>query len=334
MLKCGAGTADDDEVLAREPASLPDVADRRRPAPRLVPALIRIAIVSAVAVVAAGWAGSGDAAAATVRVGPGTTLTQIARNYGTTVAALVAQNGIGDPNLIEAGTVLRVPAAGGTGSATAASSGSATITVARGDTLWSIATRYGTSVTAIVAANGIGDPSHVEIGAKLDVPVGPASATSVSGTLLPTQLQRSSLPLGLLEHPERLRLQPLFEKWSSEFGVPESLLEAMCWWESGWQMSAVSSTGAVGIGQLEPSTVTKLRVSLGQPALQATNTSDNIEMAAAYLHQLLVQTGGSESRALAGYYQGIPSVEASGMFPSTVQYVNGILSFTGLFENG
>ena len=93
-------------------------------------------------------------------------------------------------------------------------------------------------------------------------------------------------------------------------------------------MSVVSSTGAVGIGQLEPSTVAKLRVSLGQPGLQATNTSDNIEMAAAYLHQLLIQTQGDAGLALAGYYQGLNSVRRSGMFPSTVQYVNGILAFT------
>ncbi len=54
-------------------------------------------------------------------------------------------------------------------------------------------------------------------------------------------------------------------------------------------------------------------------------------MAAAYLHQLLIATGGNESQALAGYYQGIPSVQRSGMFPSTVQYVHGILAFANLF---
>jgi hypothetical protein len=54
-------------------------------------------------------------------------------------------------------------------------------------------------------------------------------------------------------------------------------------------------------------------------------------MAAAYLHQLLLQTRGDAGLALAGYYQGLNSVQRSGMFPSTVQYVNGILAFTDLF---
>jgi soluble lytic murein transglycosylase-like protein len=88
----------------------------------------------------------------------------------------------------------------------------------------------------------------------------------------------------------------------------------------------------VGIGQLEPSTVAKLRISLGQPGLQATTTSDNIEMAAAYLHELLAQTGGNQGLALAGYYQGLVSVRHRGMMPSTAQYVHGILASVPSFS--
>ena len=34
--------------------------------------------------------------------------------------------------------------------------------------------------------------------------------------------------------------------------VPAALVEATCWWESGWQEDAVSDTGAVGLCQIEP----------------------------------------------------------------------------------
>ncbi len=289
--------------------------------------MVRIALISvATAVVMVGtWPRPVGATA--VRVRPGATLTQIAQAYGTSVAALVADNGIGDPDMIEAGTVLQVPA---TTALDSPATGPTTVVVASGDTLWSVASRYGTTVAAIVDANDISDASHVLIGARLVVPSGSAAGTG-TGVVLSSQVQRSTLPAGLLAHPERLALRPLFAKWAAEFGVPEPLLEAMCWWESGWQMSAISSTGAMGIGQLEPSTVAKLRVSLAQPGLRATNTSDNIEMAAAYLHQLLVQTQGDQGLALAGYYQGLLSVQHRGMFPSTVQYVHGILSFSNLF---
>ncbi len=303
---------------------------------------VRLALVSVASLTAMGCAWTSDAAATTVRVRPGATLTQIASTYGTSVAALVTYNGIGDPDLIEAGTVIDIPTAAGSSGTTSSgttgytstSSGSVTVTVTQGDTLWSLASQYGTSVAAIVDANGIVDPSNVEIGAKVVVPSNTISgdtAGNAGGPLLSSPAPGSTLPAELLAHPQRLALRPLFERWAAEFGVPESLLEAMCWWESGWQMSAVSSTGAVGIGQLEPTTVAKLRVSLGQSGLQATNTSDNIEMAAAYLHQLLLQTRGDAGLALAGYYQGLNSVQRSGMFPSTVQYVNGILAFTDLF---
>ena len=123
-----------------------------------------------------------------------------------------------------------------------------------------------------------------------------------------------------------------FQKWAAAYGVPTPLLEAMCWWESGWQMTVVSSTGAVGAGQLEPSTVSTMRVVLGDPTLSATDSSDNIQMAAAYLHQLLVQTSGNQALALAGYYQGLTSVRQRGMMVSTVQYAHGILAFVPSFS--
>jgi hypothetical protein len=49
-------------------------------------------------------------------------------------------------------------------------------------------------------------------------------------------------------------------------------------------------------------------------------------MSAALLHDLLVESGGNESVALASYYQGFASVSQNGMFDSTTQYVQGILS--------
>ena len=140
------------------------------------------------------------------------------------------------------------------------------------------------------------------------------------------------LPAQVLAHPDRVQLQPVFQQWAGTFGVPVSLLEAMCWWESGWQSDVVSNTGAVGIGQLEPATVSSLRIRLGDPTLDPTVPSDNIEMSAALLHDLLVESGGSESVALASYYQGFASVSQSGMLASTTQYVQGILSSVAGFS--
>ena len=96
---------------------------------------------------------------------------------GTTVDEIMAANGMTDPNYIYVGQELIVPGAGGVvqaASAPAASSGgggatggSQTYTVASGDTLGAIAANHGTSVDALVAANGLSDPNYLYVGQTL-----------------------------------------------------------------------------------------------------------------------------------------------------------------------
>jgi LysM repeat protein len=102
----------------------------------------------------------------------GETLAEIARSHGTTVAALAQANGLDDPDLVVAGTTLTIPG-GGTGGA-AGQGGS--YTVQRGDTLASIARRFGTTVTAIAGANGIANVNRVVAGSTLTIPGVPGTA--------------------------------------------------------------------------------------------------------------------------------------------------------------
>ena len=262
------------------------------------------------------------ARATSVQVAPGQTLGGIAATYGTTVSALAAANGMVNPNLVLAGATLLIPS--GSDAPTVATTQPTSVVVAPGDSLSSIAVRYGTTVATLVQLNGISDPDYVEAGSQLmvDAPAGAAGPTTTTSSTS----TGGGLPAQVLAHPDRAQLQPVFHQWADAFGVPVNLLEAMCWWESGWQADVVSSTGAVGICQLEPQTVSILRIRIGDPTLDATVPADNIEMSAALLHDLLVETGGSESLALASYYQGFASVSQSGMFASTAQYVQGIMS--------
>lgn len=280
---------------------------------------------------------AGPAAATTVQVRPGDNLTIIAHRYGVSVSALANANHLSDPNHVLIGSVLQVP----TPDDSAASAGpdgdgdaddpspvttTHTVVVATGDTLTAIAARAGTTVAAIVQANGLRDPDHVLAGSHLVVPSGPASTGGA------TSGAPGSLPPALVAHPDRLVLRPLFQRWAATFNVPAPLLEAMCWWESGWQASVVSSTGAVGVCQLEPATVAALRAQLHVPALDPASASDNIEMSAAYVHDLLAATGGDERLALAGYYQGLASVRQIGMLLVTQRYVQGILAYSPAFS--
>ncbi len=95
----------------------------------------------------------------------GETLSDIAADHGTTVRAIVDANGISNPNLIRAGQELAIPG-GGSGGGTG---GTTTYVVEKGDTLGGIAAKFGTSVRALVEANGITNPNLIRAGKTLTV---------------------------------------------------------------------------------------------------------------------------------------------------------------------
>ncbi|MFR5684262.1 MAG: LysM peptidoglycan-binding domain-containing protein, partial [Clostridia bacterium] len=99
----------------------------------------------------------------TVRYGD--TLSQIAYQYGTTVAELVRLNNIVNPNLIYVGQILIIPSR-------SSSSGSGYITyrIVYGDTLWGISKRYGTTVAELVNLNNIANPNLIYAGETLKIP--------------------------------------------------------------------------------------------------------------------------------------------------------------------
>ncbi|MGE0354528.1 MAG: LysM peptidoglycan-binding domain-containing protein [Gemmatimonadales bacterium] len=101
-------------------------------------------------------------------VGRGETLSGIADRYDVTVRDLQEWNDL-PGTTIRAGQRLRVR-----GAATAApssSAGGSTVYVVRaGDTLSTVAQRYGVSISALQAANGLGRSSLIKVGAKLRIP--------------------------------------------------------------------------------------------------------------------------------------------------------------------
>ena len=92
----------------------------------------------------------------------GDTLWQLARRYGTTVDAIMALNGLTNDNL-SIGQVLKIP------TAQSPDESYFEYVVRSGDTLWQLAQRYGTTVDAIMALNGLTN-DNLTIGQVLKIP--------------------------------------------------------------------------------------------------------------------------------------------------------------------
>jgi len=135
----------------------------------------KLAVIAVVAVLALGAVPQPAHAQNQVHsVRRGETLASIAAHYGTTVQAIVQANGLANPNTIYAGQRLVIP----TGSSGSSQSSSGwTYTVHRGDTLSGIASRYGTTVAALMRANGLGS-YLIYTGQRLVIPGGSSAASS------------------------------------------------------------------------------------------------------------------------------------------------------------
>jgi LysM repeat protein len=115
-------------------------------------------------------------------VQPGETLYSIAMRYGVSAAAVAAANNLVNPNFIYIGQRLTIPGSHNPGPPPGqpAPVGGVHI-VQAGDTLYSIAWRYGTTVTALMSANGISNPNYIFVGQRLVVGGAPAPAPSPGG---------------------------------------------------------------------------------------------------------------------------------------------------------
>ena len=127
----------------------------------------------------------GTADSAPIQPGPtqthvvraGESLGTIAARFGLTIEQLAQANGITDPSRIMAGSLLRIardapPSPGGASQAT-----TGTHVIRSGESLSTIASRYGTSVASLADANGLPDPDRIIVGQQLTVPSGGSTWT-------------------------------------------------------------------------------------------------------------------------------------------------------------
>lgn len=117
----------------------------------------------------------------------GDTLSEIAERSGTTIVALAEANDLADPNHIRVGQRLSLSSrASDTEAAPVGNTSGRTHVVRSGESLGTIAARFGLTVEQLAQANGITDPSRIMAGSLLriatDAPPPPGRALSSTST--------------------------------------------------------------------------------------------------------------------------------------------------------
>ncbi len=121
---------------------------------------------------------------------------------------------------------------------------------------------------------------------------------------------------------------PLIDQAAARYGLDPAILHGLIQQESGFDPSAHSSAGALGLTQLMPSTAASLGVA------EPLDPAQSIEGGARYLSQLLHQFAGNTADALAAYNAGPGAVQQYGGVPpysETQQYVAKVLGYAASY---
>lgn len=268
----------------------------------------------------------------------GSTLWHVAQRYGVSISSIVAANRIANPSLIFAGQRLVIPGVAAPRRSDSRSSGDArpaprqprqarpiVHVVSRGSTLSHIAVQYGVSVSAIVAANRIANPSLIFAGQRIVIPGAHPSTRNA------TPRPRMSASMAHLV-AGRDGVRQVLVNQARRQGVPRALVLAVAWQESGWQHGVVSHAGAIGVMQLMPATADWVGDTMLGRRVRIHDLRDNVAAGVRLLRHYLSRYDGDLDLVLAAYYQGQTAVDHHGVYPISRQYIASIRYLEQLFR--
>lgn len=275
--------------------------------------VVRAVLVSVLLALVAGAAAGGPG---WIRVKRGDTLSEIALEHHTTVAALRALNKLPGNNLIIEGQLLRV---GIVPTVTKATAPAKLKTVLRvyvvqpGDGVYRIATKFSADPKWIAKRNDLPRSWMIHPGQRLVVG---------SITVRPAAPRPKAVP--------RKYVRALIVREAKRSGVDPALMLALASQESGFQQQVVSSVGAIGAMQVMPRTGEWVSKYLVGRRLDLRKAEDNVIAGVRYF-AMLRRLAKRDNLALAGYYQGLTSVVKKGMYDDTKAYVANILALRRRF---
>ncbi len=275
----------------------------------------------------------------------GETVSGIAARTGTSVRAIIAANRLRADGLIIEGQTLTIPGSGSTAPQARTTAPGRTYTVRAGDTVSGVAARFGTSVSAIVSANGLGANAMIRVGQTLRIG-GTASSTPAPSTGRPlvgstfegrtyardvvdaaNANKRALLAAGV---PSTAQMQAKVAATARAYGLDPALAQAIAFQESGFNHTAVSPANAIGTMQVIPSSGDWASSIVGRQ-LDLLDPDDNVTAGVVIL-RALVRMSPDLPSAIAGYYQGAASVRKYGMFSDTRRYAANVQTLMTRFR--
>ena len=187
--------------------------------------------------------------------------------------------------------------------------------------LATIGTRLGELQTMVAQMNAPTAPAPA--------PTAPAPASSFAGALAAAQTSPSAAPVSGTGASSAFDAQ--INAAAASNGIDPALLKGLVSQESGFDPSARSGAGAVGLTQLMPGTAASLGVT------NPLDPAQSLQGGAKYLRQQLDRFGGDERLALAAYNAGPGAVARYGGVPpysETQNYVNSVMVKAAAYRGG
>ena len=189
--------------------------------------------------------------------------------------------------------------------------------------LSTIGTRLGELQTMVAQMNAPAAP------APATAPAATAPTSSFAGALAAAQTAPSAAPVSGAGGSSAFDSE--INAAAASNGIDPALLKGLVSQESGFNPSARSGAGAVGLTQLMPGTASALGVT------NPLDPAQSLQGGAKYLREQLDRFGGDETLALAAYNAGPGAVQKYGGVPpyaETQNYVTSVMSKAAAFRGG
>ena len=273
----------------------------------------------------------------------GDTLGAIAAKHGVPLSSIFSWNNLNGSSIIYPGQKIKV--SGGSAPSTPATPAPApapaplattgSYTIKAGDTLSSIASRHGVSLSALMTANNVTATTVIYPGQKLTIPGASLQPAGDTKPLVPSTFLGFTYPPAVVSSanenkallnaspvPSRAEMKSIVADTARRMGVSPSLALAFAEQESGFDQRAVSPANAIGTMQVIPSSGQWASDLVGRK-LNLLDPYDNATAGVAII-RALIATSKDLDTAIAGYYQGQYSVSKYGMYDDTKRYVESI----------